>query len=61
MKAYQVTYLRKNGSRTKVLVLRDADTITTGQLIDEQVAASDSLFAQVVHIERLTESVVYAL
>lgn len=61
MKAYIVTYLQKNGTRKQVLVLRDADMIATGTLLEEQVAKTDTEFGQITHIEKLTESVVIEL
>lgn len=61
MKVYIIKYLQKNGNRVSVCVVRDAETIAKGQLIAEQIAATDDKFAEILEIEQLRESVVIHL
>lgn len=61
MKAYIVTYLRKNNTKVQVLVLRDADMLKSDVMLWQQVAATDEEYLAMLGIEPLTESVVVAL
>lgn len=61
MKANIVTYMTKRGARKQVIVLRDLAAQHSGKTLDEQVAATDSNFGEVIGIETLNESVVIAL
>lgn len=61
MNAHIVTYLQKDGTRKQVLVLRDAEMIASGKLLAEQVAATDTKFAEIIGLEKLKESVVIDL
>lgn len=63
MRVYQVVYLRKNNTKKTVIVLRDesASVSIGGSNLDEQIAATDDKFAQIVGIERLHDPVVIEL
>lgn len=58
MRAYLVTYKCHNGMKKQVVVLRDGYETTT---VDEQVAESDSDFAEVLATLTQRESVVIAV